>query len=442
MKKSLTLAAWLAGSLLPAATRAQDAPPLDAYGSLFRSIAGDGLEKNHRIGVLGWVDATAITASSTGADGALGNGAFFSGEEGLNLNQLGLVFCRGISCPGPLAGRPQGVIARVGPFPGPRGEQVEFGFNITATYGRDSDFFRTAGFDDFTSDLDDDNKLAFPQAYAEVYLPLLGGTTVLAGNFLSPVSGKEIGLPFTPPNWFSTHTYSLQHGPGTHTGVLISSRLPTREGAGLWGFELGAVTGWSTVEDSRPTLIGALRWRSADFRTWVDFEAVYGDGEGDAYGPSRGGSAYIALSSTGERLDRAAAYLTVGHQVNPDLSLAFEASYGFQEGGDIPAPGAITQKSEWYGLNAQARYQLADNLHLNGRAEWFRDDSAANILWAANGATGGNVYAVTAGLEWQATPALRIRPELRYDTYDGGGTLFGGGRNDQFTALLNATLRF
>jgi len=79
------------------------------------------------------------------------------------------------------------------------------------------------------------------------------------------------------------------------------------------------------------------------------------------------------------------AYLTVGDQVNPDPSQASEASYANPKVGEFPAHGAITQKCECYGLNAQARCKP----HLNGRAEWFGDSC-----------------------------------------------------NDQFTALLNATLRF
>ena len=105
-------------------------------------------------------------------------------------------------------------------------------------------------------------------------------------------------------------------------------------------------------------------------RTWVDLEAIYGNGEND-FGPApgRGGSSYFALSSTGKYLGRLSSFLTVSHSLSPKFQVAMEASYGQQEAGDIAfVPWAITRKARWYGANLGARYSLSDKVSVNGRA--------------------------------------------------------------------------
>lgn len=61
---------------------------------------------------------------------------------------------------------------------------------------------------------------------------------------------------------------------------------------------------------------------------------------------------------------------------------------------------------------------------------------------------GGDVYALTANLAWAFNPRLLIRPELKYDVYDGGGHLFAVGTNGlarkdaQLLGVLNLEFRF
>lgn len=417
--------------------------PVRASGYLFRSIFGDTLEKDYGIGIVGWGEATAIYGSSHNRQN-LANGAFLTQEMGVNLNQIGLMICRNAGClPTGVFPPAQNLLSRIGPLPGPRGG-FDIGFNATVMWGEDIQFLRTAGVDDFTFDDDEDNKLAFPQFYVDAYIPVLDGMTIMAGSFFTFV-GNEVGSPFTPPNWFVTHTYGLQHGPSKHVGGLASIKIPTPQDFGLLSFDAGLTAGWNNWDESRPTVLGAARWRSPDLATWLDFEFVYGDGEEDNFGPAAGGSPYIAISTTDENLDRFHASFTATHQATAKLQLAFEGLYGFQEGGDAaPVPIAITEDSEWYGVNIGGRYKLADDLHLAGRAEWFRDEKAANVLWSSVGATGGDVYSLTANLDWQVNPFMRVRPEVRYDTYTGDGTgLFGDGtEDDQFIALFSTNVNF
>lgn len=424
---------------------ATDTPPPRPFGSLSRALIGDQLEKENGIAIIGWADATALGATNTGPDGDLGNGAFFTQDEGFTLNELGVMICKGDGCPPPVFGPKHNNISRIGPFPGPpRGDDFDVGYNVTAVIGSDSQFFRATGFDDFSGDVDEEIQLSIPQAYVDVYVPVLDGVSVVVGNFFTPNSGLEIGLPFNPPNWFSTHTYALQHGPARHTGLYASAKIPTPADFGLLTVDAGLVTGWNNFDNVRATYLGAIRYRSPTLATWIDAEVIVGDGEDDFVGPTGGGSPYLAISTTGEELLRLNSSLTATHQLTGRLQLAAELDYGFQEGGDdIGVPVAITQDSAWYGANIGARSKVKDNLHVAGRAEWFRDENAANILWSSRGASGGNVFSLTGALEWQPTPQLRIRPEVRFDSYNGGGNgIFGDGEDDQLLGLVNVNVVF
>ncbi|AYO75670.1 hypothetical protein EBF16_01375 (plasmid) [Sphingobium yanoikuyae] len=308
-----------------------------------------------------------------------------------------------------------------------------------AIYGQDVQFLKLSGLDgDFHFDRNKDLKLGVTQAYADIYLPFLKGTSVMIGSFQTPLENA-----FNPPNWFATHTYGFQHGPAKHVGALAQTRVASGP-AGHFSVDYGVVLGWNDWDNRNKNLdfIGGLRWRSADMRTWVDLEAIYGNGEND-FGPApgRGGSPYFALSSTGKYLGRLSSFLTVSHSLSPKFQVAMEASYGQQEAGDIAfVPWAITRKARWYGANLGARYSLSDKVSVNGRAEWFTDEQGAHALWAG---VRGDVYAATGNVEYQLTPAIRLRAEARYDIHDGPGRLFDNySKDQQLTGLLNAFFLF
>ncbi len=411
-------------------------------GRLFRAIAGDTLENDYEIAVLGWAQATALYSGNETDD--VSPQGFFNTEDSFNLNQIGLMFCRGDGCPPLQFGPKHNVINRIGPWPGPRHDEFDIGFNVTAIYGKDSRFFGTDGLDDFNFDDDSDEKLSIPQWYLDSYLPVLDGTSILVGSFFAP-RASETAYPFDPPNWFNTHTYALQHGPGTHVGVLIESKLPIPRELGLLSIKFGPVLGWNNLDNRNNNLsfISGVSWRSLDFRTWVDIVTTYGDGADDfSEGPGEGGSAYFALSSTGETLDRFAGYLEVLHNFSDTFQTVFQTTYGFQEGGDIaPSPIFITRDSAWYGANVNFRYVVQPGLNFNLRGEWFKDENAANVLWAGSP---GDVYAMTANVTWQVEDFVRIRPEIRYDIYDGDGLpLFANNtENEQFVAMVDVILQF
>lgn len=440
------------------------------YGGLFRSLVTSALEDRHQIGVLGFAHVTASVANNDIGVTSLPQGrgrniqpqSGLSQNEGLNLNQLGLIVCKGDGCPpGTVFESGRNVLSRVTPTPAPRGEKVIVDWAVSAVFGEDAFFWKNKGFDDFTWGAGDTHRLSITQWYLDIYVPFAAGTSILVGSWHSPLAA-EIGYTFVPPNQFASRSYAFMAGPSKHVGVLAQSKLAIPAEWGLLSLSFGVTSDWNSIDFGSgaggPSFMFGFRWRSEDMKTWLDFESIYGNGEddfGDAIVrngrvlPLGGGSQYLALSSSNDYLDRFVGYLVLNHAMNNRTSLVAEAVYGHQQGGDIaPSPIAITKDSDFYGINLGGRYQLAEKLHAGLRLEWFRDDNAASVLWRGVGAGGGNVYAMTLNLAWQPSPYLLLRPELKFDSYDGDGHLFAPGRDgvarrdSQLLGVMNFEFRF
>ena len=112
--------------------------------------------------------------------------------------------------------------------------------------------------------------------------------------------------------------------------------------------------------------------------------------------------------------------------------------------------------AEWYGVNQYFLYAINPCLNANLRVEWMRDDDGVRIAgpgnipgvyaWSGRGFA-GNFYDVTAGLNWHPNGNLVVRPELRWDWYDGlagptGLPFDGGNADDQLTAGIDAIITF
>jgi hypothetical protein len=296
--------------------------------------------------------------------------------------------------------------------------------------GEDAVLWKTRGLDDWRWGADDRARLAIIQWYLEMHPPWRAGAPVILGSFHVPLA-QELGYPFVSPNWFPGRTYACAAGPAKYVGALAQAGLPLDPARGHAGAEVGSVTDWSSLDlgsgARHPVLQFEARWRNPDLATSVDLEAPCGHGD-DEFGdvtpvdgvpwPRGGGSPFLALSSRDKLPAHALVSLSVTHTLTARTALAFESVYGFQEGGDLaPLPFAIVRDAAMYGANLGVRHQLAPRRHSAMRAEWFRDEYAANLLWRAVRAGGGDVYALTANLAWEPLPRLLVRPEIKYDVY-------------------------
>ncbi len=413
------LGASLAFSALSFAEEAK--PPM---GWLF----SDFNDNKTGVTVSGWLQAS-YAGSNNGEQ--LLPATFFRKEEGVALDQFGLNIEKKIK---------SNIISRVGAFPGAAPTDFDWGFKVTAIYGADNFFFRTYGIDDDwgINDVDDfgndDLYLTLTQAYLEFYFPVLDGSNLMVGLFHTPLE-NEIGFSYpTPaPTDFYTKAYSFMHGPAKHFGALWSSKFASEAGKPMLSYELGIVRGWNNFEDPNGDfdIIANLRWRSADFSTWVDFENIYGNGADDSIAECGCGSPIPTSSELAgdDSLMRQLSYLTITKFVNPNNRIVAEFSYGKQEKSlfadlfnddtfGIPEEGG--EDASWYGVNLNWHHTINPNLVANTRAEFFNTDGV-NVLLPY----GGDYKAVTANLSWTPLHNIRVRPEIRYDWYSGSATPFG-----------------
>jgi long-subunit fatty acid transport protein len=88
-------------------------------------------------------------------------------------------------------------------------------------------------------------------------------------------------------------------------------------------------------------------------------------------------------------------------------------------------------------------YKINDCWSLAGRAEWFQDPQGARVSAGSR----GNYFGMTAGLNYKPHANVTIRPELRYDWFDGftGTTAepFNGGvASSQLSGGFDAVFTF
>jgi hypothetical protein len=116
-------------------------------------------------------------------------------------------------------------------------------------------------------------------------------------------------------------------------------------------------------------------------------------------------------------------------------------------------------------LNNYLLYTINKCWAANLRAEWLRDDDGMRVAGPGNipgirawdgAGYAGNFYEITMGLNWRPTGNWLIRPEVRFDWYDGPDSFlsgpgtpgkpalpFGNGDSDtQTTVAVDAILTF
>jgi hypothetical protein len=343
------VAVALSLSLAGAAAADEGPPPPNPYGRLLRFFIGDELERRHQIALVGFAHISAVASNhdieKTLLPQGRGRGLVPQGgliqDEGLNLNHIGVMLCKGMGCmPTPNFAPNRNVLSRITPLPGPRGDHVIVDWNVSVIYGEDIVYWRTKGFDDWKDHADDRHKPALSQWFLDLYLPVWEGVSILLGSFHSPAA-NDIGYAFARPNWFSTRTYAFAAGPAKHVGLLAQAKLPVPESRGIASLGLGVMGDWNSIElgsgDHTPGFMLTASWRSPDMKTWLDLEAVYGNGEDDfgdsvlvdgALRPRGGGSQYLVISSTDEFLARFMLYFSITHEAAEHLRFAMESVYG------------------------------------------------------------------------------------------------------------------
>jgi hypothetical protein len=263
--------------------------------------------------------------------------------------------------------------------------------------------------------------LAMPQAYVQLgWLDL----DVKIGHFYAPVGYEGV---MAANNFFYSRSYAFGNAaPFTFSGILANYKLTDQ-----FNTFVGVHNGWNVFDrfTERAGLMSGFGWTNYDETFKLNLGMTTGDELNNAgvYG-TRTMYSIVAVMKLTERLD---------YVIQHDL--------GWQD--DFFAPDV---DAEWYGINQHMYYTINPCWKLGGRFEWFRDDDGVRVtglrpdnpVSAANGGSFvGNFYEATLGLNWIPTNNLRVRPEVRWDWFDGVGLPYDDATKDnQFLAAVDAVL--
>ncbi|RUT42413.1 hypothetical protein WG29040_02175 [Pseudomonas sp. PAMC 29040] len=397
-----------------------------AEGTAFRSVFGDSLERDYGITISGLLDVGLSlnnNSSSKDRESGLTNSPLTGiSDEGFELEGLHLFVDKSIKTT---------EFLRVTPLPGPAPTEASFGFTMETFYGRNAQNSRLYGWDThwgINSPGDDDadkarrdkqNFLSTPNLAATAYLPYAGGFTLMAGIFGSGIGYEIPANVKVARNPFATHSYAMIAEAGSMAGVMAGTRLIANKDM-LLGVEFGVVQGQGNLRDNNDekSVIGAVRWRTADMNTWIDYEFMLGDSQNDSFKDVQTPKGRIT-SPDGQFKQFHS--LNGWHKFDQNWSMGAEVLYGRQDGDGKPTTidvitGPGFNGASWWGANAVVTYQIRKDLSFSNRVEHF-DDKDGYIQFPASTAR-GSYNAVTTGFRYDVNKYLVLRPELRYDWFD------------------------
>jgi hypothetical protein len=310
------------------------------------------------------------------------------------------------------------------------------GGHVDACFGTDPRFFKDQKGLEASWDETGPYQVALPQFYSEF---ARCDWTIRVGHFVTPMGYEVIQ---SPQNFFYSHSYDFTYGmPYTHTGATATKKFGDDN---EWSI-MGGVTQGNDVffDDPHPNFLGGIFYSQKD-----------------------GKSSWALTLTTGEEAESTYpdVYQTILCNVATvklndcpagcgQLKYVFSNHYGSQT-------GAVS--GEWYGITNDLFYDLNKCWSAGLRAEWFRDTNGIRVYdpYAPSPVSGpftvpnnasfaGNFYELTVGLNYKPNLNVTIRPELRYDSYQGpaspinGQLPFGDGNySHQFMAACDAVITF
>lgn len=271
--------------------------------------------------------------------------------------------------------------------------------------------------------------LAMPQAYGEIGY---GDWKVRGGKFVTLLEYEVIAA---PSNFFYSHSYGFLYAvPFTHTGIL--GYYTPNDQFTLVG---GVHRGWERWEDDNDSaaFLGAATFTASDKNSSLAFALT----SGDEFAPV-----------TGIDDNRTALSITYTRTITDRLAFVAVNDIGWQDSG---ADGGANT-AEWYTFTNYLFYKINCCWTAGARFDYMRDDDGTRVFAVGDGFTEpvntnpasaggfeGDFMAITLGLNYKPTwnPNLAVRPELRYDWFDGRtGAVqpFDNGTDDsQFLAAVD-----
>lgn len=280
----------------------------------------------------------------------------------------------------------------------------DLGGRVDVLYGCDARFGVNHGLENRINSLDDNYGIVIPQAYLEVGFNNL---SVKLGHFAAILDYEAIPGVANP---FYSHSYSY----GYTVPQLVTGALATYKLSDQWSIAAGFHRGWMMFEDVNDDLdfMGGLFWNSRDKRTSINFALSTG-----AQDPFAGEN------------NRFVSSLVLKRAVTKRFQYILVQNIGYEDNA-VTWLGGPAQDAEWYGVNQYFLYQINPCWSAGARVEWLRDDDGARIFgvpnaippirtWPGGPGFAGDFYEVSLGLNWRPHPNILVRPECRWDWYDG-----------------------
>jgi hypothetical protein len=255
---------------------------------------------------------------------------------------------------------------------------------------------------------------AIPQMYLEL---AFGDWSIKGGHFYTAI-GYEV-VPATG-NFFYSHAYAFYYSePFTHTGFQVTRKLNDKISV-FGGWVDGWDSGWENLNDS-DTFLGGVNLTLSEKASlvWAVNTGNWGSGQ---FGNS--GDIYMNSFVFSYKLSDNLTYV-LQHDLGKNTNLA--------DGDKL-----------WYGFNQYLLYKMNDCWSAGARFEWFKDQDGARVVPGNS----GDYCEITLGLNYKPHANLLLRPEIRWDWYDGEVAAvdahpFNRGQSDsQFTGGFDLIFTF
>ena len=293
-------------------------------------------------------------------------------------------------------------------------------------YGTDWRFGINNGLEDRINGFDYQTYgMVIPQMYLEL---AYNNLSVKLGHFAAILDYEVIPAPLNP---LYSHSYSYGYTvPQLVTGILGDYKLTDQ-----FSIQAALHRGWFLFEDINEDIdfMAGVKWKRPDDQISVAYALTTG-----------------SQDPAGEQ-DRFVYSLVTQLQLLEQVRYVLVHNLGF-ENNALPTG----QDAEWYGLNHYVLYTINPRWTAVLRAEWLRDDDGVRVAGPGNipgvrafdgYGFAGNFYEVTCGVNWRPHKNLVVRPEIRWDWYDGpagprGLPFDDGTSDDQFLFAVDAVLTY
>jgi hypothetical protein len=268
----------------------------------------------------------------------------------------------------------------------------DYGWRLDYLFGVDGP--QTQSFGDRSWDYDWNTSSQYGFAMPQLYGVIAhNDLSVKIGHFYTPIGYEVVQA---PQNFFYSHSYSHTYGePFTHTGAL--GDYAYNDKTHIYG---GWVNGWDEGFGDRndgSMFLGGVSYQLSKKATLAWYVSAGSLGSGDAFVGAQSGNLYYNC-------------FIFTYKINDKWTYVLEHDLGANS--DLANGGANNQ---WYEINNYLIYKVSDCLSYGGRLEWFQDPQGARVV----GGDAGSYVSLTAGLNWRPHSNVTIRPEVRYDVFNG-----------------------